>query len=277
MLQMKVGLTDTTGTIAPEMMAAVAAALNVQVTHDLPQFWPVSATVSYLPNHREVPQGVWPVQLVKSLPPGEGGYHTTRRNQPYAKVIATPGSDEWTVDASHETIEMLVDPAGNRLQTSTAIAIVDNKIEDSTGQFEYLVEACDPCEADPYTYQIAGVTVSDFLTPHFYDLNAAPGARYSFTGAITAPRQILPGGYISWIDPETNEVQQILWVDPTQAPQLNNLGPASGASLRGFVEKHTHHLVRKRRARPTVEAMAARTAFRKRMEEVAQIRAKHYV
>ncbi len=277
MLQMKVGLTDTTGTIDTQTMAAVAAALNIQVTHDLPQFWPVNATVSYLPDHKKVPQGVWPVQVVRSLPPGEGGYHTTRHNQPYAKVIATPGSDEWTVDASHETIEMLVDPAGNRLQTSTAIAITDNKIGDSTGQFEYLVEACDPCEADPYTYQIEGVTVSDFLTPHFYDLNPAPGARYSFTGAITAPRQILPGGYISWIDPETNEVQQILWVDPSQPPQLNNLGPANGASLRGFVEKHTHHLVHERRARPTAEAMAARKAFRARFAEVAQIRAKHYV
>ena len=164
MLQMKVGLTDTTGTIDTQTMAAVAAALNIQVTRDLPQFWPVNATVSYLPDHKKVPQGVWPVQVVRSLPPGEGGYHTTRHNQPYAKVIATPGSDEWTVDASHETIEMLVDPAGNRLQTSTAIAITDNKIGDSTGQFEYLVEACDPCEADPYTYQIEGVTVSDFLT-----------------------------------------------------------------------------------------------------------------
>jgi hypothetical protein len=277
MLQMKVGLTDTTGTIDAEMMTAVAAALNVQVTRDLPQFWPVSATVSYLPNHKKVPQGVWPVQLVKSLPPGEGGFHTTRHhNQPYAKVIATPGSDEWTVDASHETIEMLVDPAGNRLQTSTAIAIVDNDIQDATGQFEYLVEACDPCEADAYTYQISGVSVSDFLTPHFYDLNPTPGARYSFTGAIQRPRQILPGGYISWIDPESNEVQQILWVDPTQPPQLNNLGPASGASLRGFVEIHTHHKVHERRARPTAERVAARKAFRERMENVAEIRAKHY-
>lgn len=278
MLQMKVGLTDTTGKIDPQMMAAVAAALNVQVTRDVPQFWPVNATVSYLPDHKKVPQGVWPVQLVKTLPPDEGGFHSTRRHQPYAKVIATPGSDEWTVDASHETIEMLVDPAGNRLQTSTAITINDNNIEDGTGQFEYLVEACDPCEADPYTYQISGISVSDFLTPHFYDLNPTPGARYSFTGAIKKPRQILPGGYISWIDPKTDEVQQILWVDPSQPPQLRNLGSADSAkSLRGFVEHKTHHMVRERRAKPTAATVAARIAYRARLEEVAAIRAKHYV
>lgn len=277
MLQVKVGLTDTTGTVDAQTMAAVAAVLNVQVTRDLPQFWPVSATVSYLPDHKKIPQGVWPVQLVKSLPPGEGGFHQTRHNQPYAKIIITPGSDEWTVDASHETVEMLVDPGGNRLQTSTAITITDNNIVDGIGQFEYLVEACDPCEADPYTYQISGISVSDFLTPHFYDLQAAPGTRYSFTGAIKAPRQILPGGYISWINPESNEVQQILWVDPSQPPQLNDLGPADGASLRGFVERRTHHLVRERRVKPSAEVVAKRRANRARIEEVARIRAKHYV
>jgi hypothetical protein len=56
---------------------------------------------------------VWPVQLVKSLPPGEGGFHLDKHNQPYAKVIAAPDDDSWTIDASHETIEMLIDPSGN--------------------------------------------------------------------------------------------------------------------------------------------------------------------
>src|SRR5258708_26477797 len=194
MLSTKVGLVDTTGTVDTQTMAAAAAALNVQVTRDLPQFWPVNATVSYLPNPRRIPQGVWPVQLVTRLPPGEGGFHMTRHNQPYAKVIVTPGSDEWVVDASHETVEMLVDPNGNRLQTSISIEIVDGKIQDGDGRFEYLVEACDPCEADPFTYSIDGLHVSDFITPHFYDPQPTAGARFSFTGAITRPRPLLPGG-----------------------------------------------------------------------------------
>lgn len=52
----------------------------------------------------------------------------THHSQPYAKVIVTPGSDEWVVDASHETIEMLKDPNGNRLQTSNSIEIANGKI-----------------------------------------------------------------------------------------------------------------------------------------------------
>ena len=146
----QIGLVDTTGKINVDLMQAVAAALNVQVTRDLPQFWPIQATVRYLADATKVPVGVWPVQLVKHLPPGEGGFHMNKHNQPYSKVIASPDSDEWTIDASHETLEMLVDPYGNRLHSSQSIEIVGGKIKDGTGEFEYLVEACDPCEADNY-------------------------------------------------------------------------------------------------------------------------------
>src|SRR5271163_1215271 len=147
---LQVGLVDTTGKINTELMQSVAAALNLQVTRDLPQFWAVQASVQYLPNAKKIPAGVWPVKLVKSLPPDEGGFHLDKHNQPYAEVIASPDSDEWTVDASRETLEMLVDPYGNRLQNSTSIEIQGDKIVDGTGEFAYLVEACDPCEADDY-------------------------------------------------------------------------------------------------------------------------------
>src|SRR5277367_5278339 len=234
----QVGLADKTNEIDKELMQAVASALAIQVTRDLTQFWNIQATVTYLPNAKKIPASVWPVFLVKSLPPGEGGFHMDKHNQPYAEVIASPGSDEWTIDASHETLEMLVDPNGNRLQTSTSIEITNGKIVDGTGEFAYLVEACDPCEADNFGYPIQGVAVSDFLTPHFYEPAVTPGTRYSFTGAIKAPRQILPGGYISWVNQEINEVQQLLFVDPSQPPKIVNLGSASGLSLREWIDNH---------------------------------------
>jgi hypothetical protein len=232
----QVGLVDATGNINPELVQAAAAALNIQVTRDLPQFWPVQATVQYLPNHAKVPAGVWPVQLVARLPPGEGGFHLDKHNQPYAKVIATVADDSWTIDASHETIEMLIDPYGNRMQSSLAIEIDGGKVQDGTGQFNYLIEACDPCEANGFGYTINGIVVSDFITPHFYDPIITPGTRYSFTGALTGPRQIAPGGYISFVNQETDEWQQILFVDPNQPPTLHDLGPASGASLRAWID-----------------------------------------
>ena len=276
MLQIKVGLVDMTRSISPETMAAAAAALNIQVTRDLPQYWPINASVEYLPATGKVPQGVWPVQIVKSLPPGEGGFHLTQHNQPYAKVIATPGSDDWTIDASHEIIEMLVDPAGNRLQASGAIQVTKGKITAAAGQFEYLVEACDPCEANQLGYQIEGITVSDFITPHFYEPNALPGARYSFNGSLTAPRQILPGGYISWIDPQSDEFQQLLFVDPSQPPIIKNLGPANGASLRSFSDAHARSFMLPHKTAEDAAHKQARASHRKAFEAAAEMRAKHY-
>jgi hypothetical protein len=274
MTPIRVGLVDMSGEISVDLMQA---ALNMQVPRDLPQFWNVQATVEYLPNHKKLPAGVWPVQLVKSLPPGEGGVHLDRHNQPYAKVVATR-DDSWTIDASHETLEMLVDPFGNKMQMSRSIEIVGGKVQDGSGEFNYLVEACDPCEANNFGYTIQGVLVSDFLTPHYYDPITAPGVRYSFAGNIKAPRQMLPGGYISFVNLETDQWQQILWVDPNSPPQLRDLGPATGKSLRmwidskmaeGEIAQHRHRAVRS-------QAPEHARQRRESLDRIAEMRAARY-
>jgi hypothetical protein len=233
----QVGLVDTTGEIDVELVHAASIALNLQVTRDLPQFWPISASVIYLPNPNKIPAGIWPIQLVKTLPPDEGGFHSDKHKQPYSKVIASKDDTTWTIDASHEILEMLVDPYGNRMQSSVAIEIVGGKIQDGTGQFGYLVEACDPCEDNGYAYTVNGIAVSDFITPHFYDPIVTSGTRYSFTGAVHGPRQILPGGYISWVNTELDEWQQLMYVDPSKPPTIQNIGKAdSTKNLREWID-----------------------------------------
>jgi hypothetical protein len=233
----QIGLVDMTGEIDVDLVHSAAMALNLQVTRDLPQFWPISATVMYLPNPKKIPAGVWPVQLVKTLPPDEGGFHSDKHKQPYAKVIASKSDPTWTIDTSHEILEMLVDPYGNRMQSSVAIEIVKGKVQDGAGQYGYLVEACDPCEDNSYAYTINGIAVSDFITPHYYDPIVTPGTRYSFTGAIKGPRQILPGGYISWVNTEIDEWQQLMYVDPSKPPTIQNIGKAdSSKNLREWID-----------------------------------------
>ncbi|HVM48645.1 MAG TPA: hypothetical protein VMU04_11500 [Candidatus Acidoferrum sp.] len=276
----QVGIIDTTSKLDQELVQSAAAALNLQVIKDLPQFWNIQATVSYLPDAGKIPPGVWPVKLVPKLPPGEGGVHMDKHNQPYSLVIANPGSDEWTIDASHETLEMLVDPYGNRLQSAHAIAIDPNgTITDNAGEFSYLVEACDPCEADNYAYSIQGVAVSDFITPHFYDPTPTPGVRYSFTGAIQAPRRLLPGGYISYVDLATNEWQQILWIDPNQKPIVRDLGPApAGQSLRVWVDAQMEAYKQKIRHKRALNPALLDRCRKRRTElsRIASLRAKLY-
>lgn len=252
----QVVLIDTTKNLDPQLVQATAAALNIQAVRDLPQYWNVHATVRWLQDPSQIPAGVWPVFLVAKLPPGEGGVHLDKNNQPYALVIGTPDSADWTIDASHETLEMLVDPAGNRMQTSEAIKIEGNDVVDQPGQFSYLVEACDPCEGNQYAYGINGVAVSDFITPHFYDSVATKGTRYSFGGNIERPRQVLRGGYISFVDPDNDHMEQILFLG--SKPELRDLGPAGGErrSLREFVDDKTRHDVHK--ARKPNQALTSR-------------------
>jgi hypothetical protein len=269
----QVGLVDTTGALDSTLLEATAASLNTQVMRDLTQFWNVQATVRYLSNPKAIPAGVWPVLLVAKLPPGEGGVHLTKKNQPYSLVIATPESNDWTIDASHETIEMLVDPSGNRLQASRAIKIAGKDVEDAPGEYEYLVEACDPCEANQYAYSINGIAVSDFITPHFYDPVVTSGTRYSFGGNVTRPRQILPGGYISYTDPKAEEIEQILFLGPK--PVHRNLGPASGSSLRVFVDGKTYALAQKSR-KPNRDLAKRCEAHRAIVEKSALQRRKWY-
>ena len=269
----QVGLVDKSGKLDPQLVQAAAAALNIQVMRDLAPVWNVQATVRYLPDAKQIPVGVWPVFLVAKLPPGEGGVHLDKKNQPYSLVIGTPDSADWTIDASHETVEMLVDPSGNRLQTSRAIEIEGKGVQDTTGQFDYLVEACDPCEANNYAYSIDGIAVSDFITPNFYDPVVSTGTRYSFGGNLKHPRQLLPGGYISFINSESDEFQQILFLG--KEPVLRNLGPATGSSLRAFVDGKTFGMVLKER-KPNVELSAWCKDHRKHLEAAASHRGNSY-
>ena len=278
----QIGLVDKTGEIDLDLVHSAAMALNLQVTRDLPQFWPVSATVMYLPNPDKVPAGVWPVQLVKTLPPDEGGFHSDKHKQPYSKVIASKSDNTWTIDASHEILEMLVDPYGNRMHSSVAIKVVRGKIVDGTGQFGYLVEACDPCEDNSYAYTINGIAVSDFITPHFYDPVVTEGTRYSFTGAVKAPRQILPGGYISWVNPEKDEWQQLMWVDPKQKPYIQDIGKADEKkSLREWIDSlaAARKMTRESRKVKTKKAKDLMSYSEKRiaeMDRIAAAKAKWY-
>lgn len=235
MLTSKIALVDQTKKIQPRHLAAVAAAIQTQVTRDLSQFWPVSATVTTMDPADQIPLDVWPVYIVATLPAGEGGYHwITDTKQPYSVVLNGPG---WTVATSHEICEMLVDPQGSRLQAARKMEINGNTLSLDTSQVYYLVEVCDPCESHGYT--IDGVAVSDFITPAYYHDGSGAG-RYDFMGRIKTPLDILPGGYISWMDQATKDMMQITWLDGSQPPQLANLGTATGvASLKEHVDSKT--------------------------------------
>jgi hypothetical protein len=262
MLTRHVAIVADPGEIKISDLTAAASALQIQATRDFGPLWTVEATVTAFASLDDVPVGHWPIIILKSIPSKDDlGFHTDKKNQPYALVEYT---DSWTITTSHEMLEMLADPFGNRLVPGPSI-----NPDDNAARVAYFLELCDPCEDSKYAYSINGVLVSDFITPHFHDPIGSFGARYSFTGSINQPRQILPGGYISYDNPTTDKVYQAM-ADDKGNLQFKELGPMKGgASLREF----SHAEARKLKL-PTAYADTAYNSEHARVKEAAAFRAR---
>ena len=225
-----VALVDSSGSIDADELAAVAGALNEQVQADLAPAWHVAATVGYYPRP---PANTWRIELQRGLDVrGAAGYHSDHNHQPFSKVDIEAGG-EWTVTSSHELVEMLCDPWGSRMHAAAALP----DWQGESRRVRYLLEACDPCEA--VSYPVGGIDVSDFLLPAFYRSSRRGSVSgYSHTGALAEPLQILPGGYISFMDPATGHWWQ-RFVDDSGRHEDRDLGEpdASAASLREWLDE----------------------------------------
>ena len=214
-------------------LARVGAALQKQATRDVAQFWRLKATVDTFPRLEDVPIGYWPIIVMDDIGYDAAGIHLDKNNEPFSLVTASDRVDEWSLTASHEMVEMLVDPLGNRMVTG------DSPKPDQR-RAKILVEPCDPSEAAAFAYTVNGVLVSDFYTVRYFDPVAAPGVRYSYTGAIRRPRQILEGGYVSWLDIDSDDWWQATWFGGNK-PAFRRLGPldASNGSFRSQIDRLT--------------------------------------
>ncbi|HET6230922.1 MAG TPA: hypothetical protein VFE05_12690 [Longimicrobiaceae bacterium] len=222
-------VTEGTNAISPSDLTRVAAALQKQATRDFGPVWGVTATVDAFTRLEDVPIGYWPI-IVGDVCPGGLGVHLDDQNQPYALVEVT---SDWTVTASHEALEMLADPFGNRLVAG------DSPDSSKPGRVEFLLEVCDPCEAPTLGYTVNGVRVSDFYHPRFFEPPQQAGnaaARYDFMGHIEAPRQVLPGGYLSWRT-GTGEWSQETFFSGSE-PEFVSIGffDQSHGSLRAWID-----------------------------------------
>lgn len=247
----------------------VAAAVQKQVTRDFTPLWGVAATVDAFEDLASVPSDYRPVvlfgnpnELPSHLEPLMGeqrtatlmhalisddiaGIHLTAlTRQPFSLVSV---SDAWTVTVSHEALEMLADPYGNRL---VAAVHPVNRVE----RVGYLLEVCDPCLSTYYL--VNGLPLADFYTPRYFDPVRIESVRYSFTGAIGGPLEILEDGYLSWIDPRDSGLYQM---QAGKSPILLSSRAALGRSrttLRTVVDSdpRTPKVGLKVRAAPSVVA-----------------------
>ena len=237
---LRVGLASQSSAASFAAIQRVAAALDTQMKRDLAPIWAIDATVEAIVDPGRIPAGMLPIFVMDATPNNVGGLHTDNDGRAFAVVLV---SRDWGLAASHECIELLIDPTGNRMQDGIGLQVTAGATQDGPDRVRFLVEACDPMESPDHAYSIDGVAVADFYTPQYFDDAPVPGARYSFNGSLTRPREVKPGGYLSWLHPTLGHMQQLRWFD--DGPIIHDLPDhtlattADGLSHRQFVDRHT--------------------------------------
>jgi len=118
--------------------------------------------------------------------PGALAYHDlTPDGLPVSKVFVKTTLDDGglvSVSASHELVEMLVDPAINMMTSGP----------DSKTMYAY--ESADPVEE--LSFPVNGIQMSDFVYPAYFEVFRKPkSVQFDHSKQVTKPFQILKGGY----------------------------------------------------------------------------------
>jgi hypothetical protein len=223
-----IALVSLTGEVSLSQLAPVSAAIQKQVSRDFGPMWNVEATIDVFDKLEDVPVGYWHVLLQDELPNGAAGLHKRDDNkQPFALVALT---NNWPVFMSHEVLEMLVDPQGTFTRAG-------NSLKKGQGRVEYLIEVCDPCQDSQFAYSVNSVLVSDFYTPNYFDPVKSGGVRYSYSGQVKGPREVLDGGYLSWFEPQSRHLFQLQVDGKKQTILDKGEVPFDVDSLRGFSDR----------------------------------------
>jgi hypothetical protein len=168
----------------PEAAIKAVSACAAQIKlHVAPQWGMLPADVIYVENSGLVPADAHRLTILDEADEsGVVGYHrVTSEGLPFARVFVRrilnhAGeflTDRMSVSSvlSHEICEWFVDPYLNLWADGPA------------GQ--YAVEICDPVDGD--VYAINGVTVSNFVTKHFFNPHSRPDMQFDHLCKLTRP------------------------------------------------------------------------------------------
>jgi hypothetical protein len=180
-------------------------AMQVYVDKHVVPVWDTHAKLTKSDNFVK---GAWAMAFLDDTDQADFlGYHDlTPDGLPLSKVfVRTILRDKASVSvvASHELVEMLVDPAinlmttGPDLQTSYAHESADRSVilyESADEQTFYAYESADPVEDE--TFKVNGVDMSDFVYPAYFEKFHKPrSVKFDHLDLLERPFQILPGGY----------------------------------------------------------------------------------
>lgn len=165
-------------------LAKLVAAMQQYVSQDVAPVWGTPATLKVTDDFLN---GAWAMVFLDDADQQDAlAYHElTPDGLPLAKVFVRTtiqNGDAVSVSASHELVEMLVDPAINMMTTGPDPATM------------YAYESADPVE--DLSYDVAGIPMSDFVYPSYFEMFRKPSSvRFDHMNRVTRPFELLAGGY----------------------------------------------------------------------------------
>ena len=189
---MIVAIVNRSSLVSDADFQQMVAAVNLQAQTDFARAWDRAPSLISVASPGNLPRGysavITMVDTIENVPAGVLGYHTESGADAKTGLVAAQPSltnggkvltGDWSVASilSHEVLELLADPACS--------------LWAEDGRAAWAVEVCDPVEAP--TYEVDGVSVSNFCTPQWFDPDAKSG--FDRLGLLKAPFTILPGGY----------------------------------------------------------------------------------
>jgi hypothetical protein len=184
--RMLISIVNESSRVTDAEIEHMVHALGIQLSRDVAPIWGQVPVLEFAPSG-VIPNGI--VCTVSDTPdvPGAAGYHDEGDDgKPFIKVFTFEGAsslvgpDALSVTLSHEILEVVGDAPAN-------------KWADGPGGADYAFELCDAVEGD--TYEIDGVSVSNFVYPAFFDPKASKSAKLAHLDTIAGPFLMSPRGY----------------------------------------------------------------------------------
>jgi hypothetical protein len=208
----KVGFINRSTGIRNDEFRNAVSAFNSQARRDFGPAWSIKASAVALPrNFTESLDRVDAIIYIDDKPKkddGTLGYHDKRTTgMPFGicyHEISDSLGEPWTVTASHELCELLLNPWIGSYEYGP-------HPENPQKMVFHWREACDAVQSQQYTIKNKNgsrVAVSDFVLPLYFTVEAeAPGpGRYKANDWLESRLKsfgVLKGGYVGYFDPRT--------------------------------------------------------------------------
>lgn len=208
----QISVVNRTSCIADREIHRVARAINRQISEDFEPYWAFGGRLRVegpagpdtdLAQLKEL-RGDAILYILDSAARNDVlGYHDQNlAGIPFGFVyldLCKSVGDEWSTTLSHEALELIGDPQCNLL-------VQGPDPEDANSTVYHFFEMCDAVQAQSYV--IDGVTVSDFVLPHYFTRDEEAGLRNDFCATDLKSFGVSSGGYIGFFDPEKGDYRQ---------------------------------------------------------------------